>query len=147
MLKLTVSLLGIGCLLILAAAPPSIGIVKSTGQFRVNGAAVPGNGNLFEGDVVETASTRSIVQIGAAQFPLLPESRAHVLRDRTVLEKGSGLLASADSRAVEAATLRIVPAAKNSVIQVEISEPNRVSVAAREGSADPPQHEQHGQRL
>ena len=136
MFKLALSLLTIGCLLALTAAPASIGIVKSTGQFRVNGSAIPGNSNLFEGDVVETAGGRSIVQIGATQFTLLPESRAHIFRGRTVLEKGSGLFAGAPSYAVEAATLRIAPAAKNSVIQVEISAPNRISVATREGGAE-----------
>lgn len=136
MIKFALSLLTIGCLLALTAAPASIGIVKSTGQFRVNGSAIPGNSNLFEGDVVETAGGRSIVQIGATQFTLLPQSRAHIFRDRTVLEKGSGLLAGTQSHTVEAATLRIAPAAKNSVIQVEISAPNRISVATRQGGAE-----------
>src|ERR1035437_2636300 len=136
MIKFALSLLTTGCLLALTAAPASIGIVKSTGQFRVNGSAIPGNSNLFEGDVVETAGGRSIVQIGATQVTLLPESRAHIFRGRTVLEKGSGLFAGAPSYAVEAATLRIAPAAKNSVIQVEISAPNRISVATRQGGAE-----------
>jgi hypothetical protein len=136
MFKLVSSLLMTGGLLVLAAAPASIGIVKSTGQFRVNGSAIPGNGNLFEGDVVETAGARSIVQVGDSRFTLLPESRAHIFRDRTVLEKGSGLLVGALGRTVEAATLRITPAAKTSVIQVEISAPNRISVAARDGGAE-----------
>jgi len=136
MLKLVFSLLTGGCLLVSAAAPPSIGIVKSTGEFRVNGSAVPGNSTLFEGDVVETSAARSVVQLGATQFTLLPASRAHIFRDRTVLEKGSGLLAGAQNDAVEAATLRIVQTAKNSMVQVEISAPNRVSVAVREGGAE-----------
>ena len=63
MIKFALSLLTIGCLLALIAAPASIGIVKSTGQFRVNGSAIPGNSNLFEGDVVETAGGRSIVKL------------------------------------------------------------------------------------
>jgi len=136
MLKLFFSLLSGGCLLVSAAAPPSIGIVKSTGEYRVNGSTVPGNSTLFEGDVVETSAARSVVQLGATQLTLLPASRAHIFRDRTVLEKGSGLLAGAQTHAVEAATLRIVQSTKNSVVQVEISAPNRVSVAAREGGAE-----------
>ena len=135
-MKLSLCLLATGCTLVLAAAPASIGTVRSTGQFRVNGSSVPGNGNLFEGDVVETASARSIVRIGAADFTLLPESRAHVFHDRTVLEKGSGLLAGTQSRAVEAATLRVLPAGPNSLIQVEITAPYHVSVAARDGGAE-----------
>ena len=96
MLKLAFSLLTTGCL-ILAAAPASIGIVKSTGQFRVNGSAIRGNGNLFEGDMVETGDARSVVHVGTTQFILLPESRAHIFRDRTVLEK-----APASSQALKA---------------------------------------------
>ena len=136
MLKLALSLFTGACLLGLAASPPSIGIVKSTGEYRVNGSPVPGNSTLFEGDIVETAAARSVVQLGAAQFTLLPASRAHIFRDRTVLEKGSGLLAGAQNQVVEAATLRIVQTGKNSVVQVEISAPNQVSVAAREGGAE-----------
>jgi hypothetical protein len=136
MIKFALSLLTIGCLLALTAAPASIGIVKSTGQFRVNGSAIPGNSNLFEGDVVETAGGRSIVQIGATQFTLLPESRAHIFHDRTVLEKGSGLLTGPQNHTVEAATLRIASVTKNSVIQVEVSAPNRISVATRQGGAE-----------
>jgi hypothetical protein len=136
MFKLSLCLLATGCVVVLTAAPASIGIASSTGQFRVNGSSVPGNGNLFVGDIVETASARSVVRIGAADFTLLPESRAHIFQDRTVLEKGSGLLAGTQSRAVEAASLRVLPSGPNSVIQVEITAPNHVSVAARDGAAE-----------
>src|ERR1035441_4743902 len=116
MIKFALSLLTIGCLLALIAAPASIGIVKSTGQFRVNGSPIPGNSNLFERGAGKTGGGRPTVQTGASRFTLLPQPRAHIFRDRTVLEKGSGLLAGTQSHTVEAATLRIAPAAKNSVI-------------------------------
>lgn len=136
MLKLICSLVTSGGLLAAAAAPASIGTVKSTGAYRVNGSAVPGNNTLFEGDVVETATARSVVNLGATQITLLPSSRAHIFHDRTILEKGSGLLTGAPDHAVEAASLRIVPVERSSVVQVEISSPNHVSVAARQGSAE-----------
>jgi hypothetical protein len=136
MRKLGYFLLTIGGFPVLAAAPASIGVIHSTGQFRVNGAAVPGNSNLFEGDVVETGGARSIMQIGASRFTLLPESRARTYRNRTVLEKGSGFLADSREYSVEVANLRITPAARNSVIQVEVSAPDHISVLTRAGGAE-----------
>jgi hypothetical protein len=136
MLKLGRFLLIIGGFFVLAAAPASIGIIKSTGQFRVNGSAIPGNSNLFDGDMVETGDARSIIQIGASRFTLLPESRAHIFGDRAVLEKGSGLLAGTQGYYFEAGAMRITPAAKNSVIRVEVSAPNRISVATEAGGAE-----------
>ena len=133
MTKLILSLVSCGCLLILAAAPPSIGTVKSNGEFRVDGAAIRGNSTLFEGNIVETGEVRSVVQVGSVQMTLLPESRARIYRDRTVLEKGSGLVSGAPSQRFEAATLRIAPAAANSVLQVEVAGPGRVAVAAHTG--------------
>jgi hypothetical protein len=55
--------------------------------------------------------------------------------DRTVLEKGAGLLRDADKLEFEAASLQIIPATKDSVVQVEVEGPSRISVAARIGSA------------
>ena len=136
MVKLSLVLLTVGCLLVLMAAPSSIGIVKSTGGFRVNGSAISGNGTLFEGDQLETSAARSVVQLGVTQITLLPQSRAHVFHNRTVLEQGSELLSGAPGLSIEAATLRISAAAKASMVQVELSALNRVSVAAREGSAE-----------
>jgi len=119
----------------MAAAPPSIGTVRSNGEFRVDGTVVRGNSTLFEGNVVETVGTRSVVQLGGEQVTILPGSRAAIYHDRTVLEKGS-LLASAGRLPVEAAGLRIAPMAGNSSIQVEIPAAGRVSVAARDGGAE-----------
>jgi len=124
-----------GCLLILAAAPSSIGTVRSPGPFLVNGSAVSGNGTLFDGDVLETTGARSVVQLTDGQVTLGPASRARIFRDHTVLEQGSETL-SALSQSVEADTLHIAPTAKESVVQVQISAPNQVSVTAREGTAE-----------
>jgi len=120
----------------LAAGPLSIGTVRSPGQFLVNGSAVSGNGTLFDGDVLETTGARSVVQLTDGQVTLGPASRARIFRDHTVLEQGSETLSAALRQSVEADTLHIAPAAKESVVQVQISAPNRVSVTAREGAAE-----------
>ena len=77
MLKYASCLLIAGSLTVLSAAS-SIGFVKSTGEFRVDGAAVHGNGTVFEGNLVETTSARTVIQLGDVQITLAPESRARV---------------------------------------------------------------------
>jgi len=134
--RLIAFLLVAGCLLILAAAPSSIGTVRSPGQFLVNGSAISGNSTLFDGDVLETTGARSVVQLADGQLTLGPSSRARIFRDHTVLERGSGTLSAALSQSVEADTLHIAPTVKQSVVQVEISAPNLVSVTARDGAAE-----------
>ncbi len=126
-----------GSLLVMAAAPASIGTVRSNGDFRVDGAVIRGNSTLFEGNVVETAGDRTVVQLGSARVTLLPTSRATIYHDRTVLEKGS--LLSAAGR-VEAAGLRIAPSGGEASIQVEIPSSGRVAVAARNGGAEVRNH-------
>jgi hypothetical protein len=125
-----------GCLVTLVAAPLSVGTVRSPGQFLVNGSAISGNGTLFDGDVLETTGARSVVQFADGQAILGPASRARIFRDHTVLERGSETLSAALNQSVEADTLRIAPTAKQSIVQVEISAPNRVSVTARDGAAE-----------
>ena len=117
------------------AAAPSIGTVRSTGQFLVNGSSVPCNSTLFDGDVVETNGLRAVVYLTDGQVTLAPASRARIFRDHTVLEQGDEVLSASVSQFVEADTLHIAPTARESV-QVEISAPNRVSVAARDGAAE-----------
>src|SRR5664279_3357205 len=109
MLKQVMLLFAAGSVLVVSAASPSIGIVKSSGEFRVDGSAIRGNGNVFEGALVETTAVRSVIQLGEAQITLAPDSRARVYRDRTVLEKGSSSIRDAAHHVIEAATLRIAP--------------------------------------
>lgn len=54
-----------GCLQVMIGAPREIGTVRSLGEFRVDGAAIRGNGTLFDGDVIETAFMRSSSDSGA----------------------------------------------------------------------------------
>jgi hypothetical protein len=136
MLKHVLSLLAAGSLLAISAASPSIGFVKSGGEFRVDGSAVRGNGTVFEGALVETSSARSVIQLTGAQIILSPDSRVRVYRDRTVLEKGSSLVKDVDRHVIEAATLHIAPTARDSVVQIDIMSPSHVRVAASGGAAE-----------
>jgi hypothetical protein len=135
MVRPLISLIACSCLFLLTAATSSIGVIRSTGDFRVDGSTVRGNSTVFDGTLIETTTARSIVQLNGGQVTLAPESRAKVYHDRTVLEKGAGLLRDADKQVFEAASLQIAPGAKDSVIQVEVEGPGRIAVAARSGSA------------
>jgi hypothetical protein len=136
MFKYMMSLFAAGSLLVVSAASPSIGFVKSNGEFRVDGSAVRGNSTVFEGALVETNAARSVIQLEAAQITLAPDSRVRVYRDRTVLEKGSGSIREGARHIIEAATLRIAPSARDSVVQIDLTSPSRVTVGARGGPAE-----------
>jgi hypothetical protein len=136
MFKYMMSLLAAGSLLLVSAASPSIGFVKSAGEFRVDGSAVHGNSTVFEGALVETNAARSVIQLSGARITLAPDSRVRVYRDRTVLEKGSGSVRDGDRHIIEAATLRIAPSARDSVVQIDLTSPLHVTVGARGGPAE-----------
>jgi hypothetical protein len=135
MKKIVFSFVAASALVALGAAPSSIGFVRSAGDFRVDGSLVRGNSTIFDGDTVETAASRSVVQLGGGQLTLAPESRAKIYHDRTVLEKGTGMLRDAAAQVFQADSLQIAPAAKDSVVQVDVKSATRVSVYAFVGSA------------
>lgn len=134
-MRLLVCLILVGCVLILTASAPSVGIVKSTGDFRVDGSIIRGNGTVFDGNLIETTAARSTVQLGEAQITLLPNSSAKVYRDRTVLESGSELMRNGEKHTIEAATLQIASASKDGVVLVAMGGPNNVKVFATRGAA------------
>ena len=136
MFKYVMSLIAAGSLLVCSAASPSIGFVKSVGEFRVDGSAVRGNSTVFDGALVETAAARSVIQLADAQITLSPDSRVRVYHDRTVLEKGSELVKDGARYVMEAATLRIAPSVRESVVQIELNTPKRVTVSASGGAAE-----------
>jgi len=114
------SLLISGCLLFLMAAPPSIGVIRSSGDFHLDGATVSGNATLFEGSTVQTAATQSKIQLtSGAAIVLAPNSRAQVYKDH-----------------FEAATLRISPTDTHTIAQVVSQDSNHVSISAVQGLVD-----------
>ncbi|MGA3040983.1 MAG: hypothetical protein ABSF54_09380 [Bryobacteraceae bacterium] len=109
-----------GCLVFLMAVPPSIGVIRSTGDFQVDGSKVSGNATLFEGSTVQTAAAQSKIQWSSgAQIVLEPNTRAQVYKDY-----------------LEAATLRISPADTHTVAEILTQDGNRVSVSASQGLVD-----------
>jgi hypothetical protein len=124
-----------GCVLTLAASTPSVGTVKSTGDFLVDGSTIRGNSTVFEGDLIQTTAVGSTVQLGEAQITLLPNSSAKVYRDHTVLESGSELMRNGEKDMIEAVTLKIASPAKDGVVLVAMSGPNSVQVFANSGAA------------
>jgi hypothetical protein len=125
-----------GCLFSLSAAPASIGIVRSYGEFRVDGAAVRGNSTLVAGDVVETMSMNTTVRVGGTEVTLMPESRAALYGDHTILQRGTTLVRGASSHALEAGTLRIVPLSAHALVEVGYSDHKQVTVSAHSGAAN-----------
>jgi len=128
-----ICLILMGCVVTLIGSVSSVGIVKSTGDFRVDGSTIRGNSTVFEGNLIETTAARSTVQLGEAQITLLPNSRAKVYRDHTVLESGSELMRNGEKQTIEAATLQIASAAKDGVVLVAMGGPNNVRVFASSG--------------
>ena len=136
MSKLIISLFVSGCLFAISATSPSIGTIKSTGEFRVDGAAIRGNSTVFDGNVIETEASRSVIDLTGAQITLSCESRVKVFRDRIVLENGSGLVRNAGTHVIEAATLRIASPSNDSMLQIEMSDPTHVAVSADRGDVE-----------
>ena len=134
-MKLVICLILVGCIVTLMGSAPSVGIVKSVGDFRVDGSTIRGNSTVFEGSLIETTAARSTVDLGGSQITLLPNSSARVYRDRTVLESGSELMRNGEEHTIEAATLQIASAGKDGVVLVAMGGPKNVKVFASSGSA------------
>lgn len=135
MMKELFTLLASGSLFVATAVTPSIGFVKSSGTFRVDGLTIRGNSSLVEGNVVETSQAWSTLEIGGVQIALLPDSRAKVYRDHTRFEKGAGVASGAGAYVIEAAPVRVAPATKDTIVEVELRGPSGVVVSARNGAA------------
>jgi hypothetical protein len=73
--------------------------------------------------------------VGKAEVTLLPDSRVTVYKDHTTLQKGTTTVRGA-SHALEAGTLRVVPAVAHSLIEVGYSDRKVVTISAHAGGAD-----------
>jgi len=125
-----------GCMISVSGAPSSIGIVRSYGEFRVDGAAVRGNSTLMAGDVVETMSMNTTINLGGTEVTLLPESRAALYADHTTLQRGTSLVRGTASHALEAGALRIFPTSPHSLVEVGYSDQKLITISAHAGAAN-----------
>jgi hypothetical protein len=90
------------------AATPAIGIVTASGHFKLDRSQVWGNATVFEGSVIETGTASSEIALrNGAKLQLGKDSRARILSDRVVMEKGIGQVSAPESFEVNAANLRI----------------------------------------
>lgn len=113
------------------AASPAIGIVTASGHFTLDRSQVWGNATVFEGSIVETGAASSEVALrNGAKLQLAKDSRARILADRVVLEKGIGQISAPESFEVNAANLRI-----HSNGRLRVSVGDNVQIASLFGSA------------
>jgi len=113
----------------------SIGVVRSYGEFKLDGASVRGNGTLVAGDVVESANLPATASLGGSEVTLLPSSRATLYKDHEVLQSGTTVL-HGSAYSAEAGGLRVVPVSGGAVLQVGYNGQSRVTVAAQQGGAE-----------
>ena len=125
----------VGCALALSGASTSIGVVRSYGEFKVDGAAIRGNSTLLTGDVVESTTMNATATVGKAEVTLLPSSRVTVYKDHTTLQQGSTLLRGT-SHAVEAGNLRVVPNQDHALVQVGYNDKKVITVSTHAGAAE-----------
>jgi hypothetical protein len=115
------------------AASPAIGLVVANGSFQLDHSSVRGAATLFDGNEIETNVSASQLQLNnGVNLHLAAESRARVYESRLVLEKGIGQLESANYR-IEAAGLQVEADRPGATVRVQLTGPQRVVVAARDG--------------
>ncbi|MCC6364874.1 MAG: hypothetical protein IT165_15250 [Bryobacterales bacterium] len=114
-----------------SAASPVIGIVSAGGSFALETAAVPGNGTLFNGSMVETGKSTSELRLqNGVRLVLDTGTRSRVYRDHLVLEKGTGQVERGGAYRIEAGQLQIEPG--QGLAKVSVMGP-RVHVSALGG--------------
>jgi hypothetical protein len=119
----------------LQAAAPVIGTADAKGSFRIDGATVARNANLFEGSSIETAAIPSWVRIEAGtRLALTANSRGTVFRDHIFLDRGQTEIERAGNYQVEAKGLRVIAETDESAGRVALSGPRRVQVSSDAGS-------------
>jgi len=127
-------LLTLGAAATCFAASPAIGLVVANGSFQLDHSSVRGSATLFDGNVIETNVSSSQLQLNnGVSLRLAAQTRARVYETRLVLEKGIGQLESTKYR-IEAASLQVEADKPGATARVQMSGPNRVVVAARDGT-------------
>jgi hypothetical protein len=107
----------------------------ATGSFQVDHARVWGNTTLFDGSMIETATAPSQLQLNdGAKMRLSSDTRATIYQRKVVLEAGYGQLESAADFEVEARSLHIFAATRQTVARIKLEGDRKVVVAALNGS-------------
>ena len=126
---------GLALTLSLVAAPPVIGTILASGDFRLDGSTVMGNGTLFEGSTIETQKSGSSIQLSSgARLSLGAASRGKLYGDHILLEKGESLLENGTGFRLVALGLTIQPERSSSTGRVALDGNTRVRVTALTGS-------------
>ena len=118
-------------------APSAIGIASAKGNFRIDNAAIAGNGTLFDGVIVETQRATGQLELNnGARLQLGINTRGKVFSNRLILEQGETQFRSGDQGkfGLEARTLHIIPADSTTVAHVSMVGASRVHVSALRGS-------------
>ncbi len=139
--RMFLPLIAIGCWYIAeplhaVAAPVAVGVIQSSGEFRVDGFLIPGNATVFDGSTVETLRASSETRLtDGFTMTLTPESRATIFRDRTVLDQGVLLIRNAGRQVIHAGVLRVSSLDTTGRFEVSVSPPGHVVVAVSTGTA------------
>jgi len=130
---LTVALLAaLPCVAI--AGSNSIGTATARGDMRVDSYTVKGNATLFDGSVVQTTVATADMRLSkGVEVMLASDSQGTLYRDRLVLQRGAGELASSGSFAVEADGVRVTANAPNTRGVVSVRSGSNVEIAALTG--------------
>jgi hypothetical protein len=136
-LESVVALLTCGCMVAVAASPSSIGIVVTSGQAQVDGAAVRGNSTLFQGSDIQTGSVASDVMLpGGSNLLLQPGSAIRVYREYAVLRNGAAVERGSHGYTLIADGLKVSSLSPQGAVFVAIQDGSRLSVAAQGGAAE-----------
>lgn len=121
----------VGCLTLLTAAAPVLGVVTARGSFTLDRAAVTGNATVFEGSTVETDKIASEIRLTEGpRIRLAAGSRGVIYRDRLVLERGEGAAERMAGYSLEVQSLRIRSAKPAAGARVSLIGANLVEVSA-----------------
>jgi hypothetical protein len=118
-------------------APSAISIASAKGNFRIDSAAIAGNGTLFDGVIVETQRATGQLELNnGARLQLGINTRGKVFSNRLILGQGEPQFRSGDQGkfGLEARTLHIIPADSTTVAHVSMVGASRVHVSALRGS-------------
>jgi hypothetical protein len=134
-LQSAIALFTCGCLVSVAASPSSIGLVVTSGQAEVDGAAVHGNATLFQGNVVQAGNATSDLMFpGGSNLLLQPDSAVKVYREYAVLQRGGAV--ERGGRALVADGLKVSSLSPHGAVFIELQDRSHIKVAAQDGAAE-----------